>query len=175
MLKRPLPGLSRRTMGITLALAVTISGGYAAWAAQQAKGTPILIDLKLTVTGVPADIFSASTEYVANPGEAPIYPHGRPFDARCTAFLPNEGNSSAWDDQKARGIPVTGQIYLECRIGSQGKLVATPAVITQDGEPANVDCSNPPDPHHYRLEIVATTSAEKIEAAKLAAASRRSP
>jgi hypothetical protein len=128
MLKRPLPGLSRQILGITLALAVTISGGYTAWAAQQIKGTPILIHLNLTVTGVTADIFNASTEYIANPGEAPTYPSGRPFDARCTAFLPNEGRkSSAWDDQKARGIPVTGQIYLECKIGHDGSLVATPA------------------------------------------------
>ena len=175
MLKRPLPGLSRRIVGITLALALTISGGYAAWAAQQVKATPILIDLKLTVTGVAADIFSASTEYIANAGEAPTYPSGRPFDARCTAFLPNEGRkSSAWDDQKARGIPVTGQIYLECRIGHDGKLAATPAAITQDGESATIEMDNPGDAHHYKLEINASTSTEKIEAAKLAA-SHRSP
>jgi bla regulator protein blaR1 len=176
MLKRPLPGLLRRIIGITLALAVTISGGYTAWAAQQVAGTQILVDLKLTVTGVAADIFNASTEYITNPGDAPTYPSGRPFDARCTAFLPNEGRqSSAWDDRKARGIPVAGQIYLECRIGHDGKLAATPAVITQDGESATVHFKNPPDLHDYQLDIVATTSKEKIEAAKIAAASRRSP
>jgi bla regulator protein blaR1 len=175
MLKRPLPGLSRQILGITLALAMTISGGYAAWAAQQIKAIPILIHLNLAVTGVGADIFNASTEYIANPGEAPTYRPGLPFDARCTAFLPNEGKSSAWDAQKARGIPVTGQIYLECRIRHDGHLVATPAVITQDGEPARVDFRNLPDPHDYQLEIVATTSTQKIEAAKIAASSRRSP
>lgn len=173
MLKRPLPGPSRRIIGITFALAVTISGAYTAWAAQQVAGTQILVDLKLTVTGVAADIFSASTEYITNPGEAPTYPSGRPFDARCTAFLPNEGKqSSAWDTKKAHGIPVTGQIYLECRIGHDGKLAATPAVITQDGEPANVDFKNPPDPHDYRLEIIATTSKEKIDAARVTATAR---
>jgi bla regulator protein blaR1 len=175
MLKRPLPGLSRRITGIALALAVTISGGYTAWAAQQVTSTQILVDLKLTVTGVAADIFSASTEYLVNPGEAPTYPSRRPFDARCTAFLPNEGRqSSAWNDQKARGVPITGQIYLECRIGQDGRLVATPAAITQDGESATIETDNPGDVHHYKLEINASTSTEKIEAAKLAAASRRS-
>ena len=176
MLKRPLPGLSRRITGIALALAVSISGGYTAWAAQQGTRTQILVDLKLTVTGVAADFFNASTEYITNPGEAPTYPSGRPFDARCTAFLPNEGKqSSAWDAKKARGIPVTGQIYLECRIGHDGKLAATPAVITQDGESATVHFKNPPDLHDYQLDVVATTSKEKIEAAKIAAASHGSP
>jgi hypothetical protein len=90
--------------------------------------------------------------------------------------LPNEGGkSSAWDDQKARGVAVTGQIYLECRIGHDGKLAATPAAITQDGESATVHFKNPPDLHDYQLDIVATTSKERIEAAKIAAASSRSP
>jgi hypothetical protein len=90
--------------------------------------------------------------------------------------LPNEGaKSAAWDDQKARGIAVTGQIYLECRIGHDGKLAATPAAITQDGESATVHFKNPPDLRDYQLDIVATTSKEKIAAAKIAAASRRSP
>jgi malate/lactate dehydrogenase len=90
--------------------------------------------------------------------------------------LPNEGGkSSAWDDQKARGMAVTGQIYLECRIGHDGKLAATPAAITQDGESAIIEMDNPGDAHHYKLEISASTSTEKIDAAKLAAASHRSP
>jgi bla regulator protein blaR1 len=175
-LKRPLPGLSRQMLGITFALAMTISGGYAAWAAQQVTGTPILVDLKLTVTGVAADVFSASTEYIVNAGERPAFLHGRPYNVRCTAFLPNApGNSSASSDQKASGVDVSGQISLECTIGHNGTLVATPAVITRDGESATVHFKNPPDLHDYQLDIVATTSKEKIEAAKIAAASRKSP
>jgi bla regulator protein blaR1 len=171
MLKQPPPGLSRRLIGITCALALTVSGGYAAWAAQPVKLIPILLNLKLTVTGT--DTVSEATEFIVNAGEPATYPRTRPFDVRCTPFLPYAGRkSSVWDKQRARRIPVSGQIYIECTIGHSGKLVATPALITQDGESATIEMDNPGDPHRYRLEINASASQEKIEAARAAAALR---
>jgi bla regulator protein BlaR1 len=171
MLKRPLPGPLRRLIGITGALTLTCSGGYAAWAAQQVDNTRILINLKLTVIGVADDDFSASTQYIVSAGERPTFLHGRPYNVRCTAFLPDRAsNSSPSDELKARGLPVEGEISLQCTIGHNGTLVATPALITKDGESATVVFENPGDPHRYRLEINASTSMEKIEAAKIQAA-----
>lgn len=176
MLRRPLPGFRRRLGGIVFALLLTVSGGYAIWAAQplaQVKSTPILVKLKLTVTSsLPSSIWSASTEYEVSSGEPAPYQPGHPYDTRCTAFLPDEsGRSSAWDDQRARGVPVpvTGQILLECKISNNGQLVSSPSLIALDGEPATVGIDDPEGTHHYGLELYATTSKEKIAAEKIAA------
>jgi bla regulator protein BlaR1 len=174
MLKRPLPGFRRRIVGIAFALLLTASGGYAVWAAQpqaQVKSTQILVKMKLTVT-TSSDTWGASTEVLANSGELASYQPGRPYDLRCTAFLGNEDRrSSAWDDQKARGIPlpVTGQILLECKISNAGKVVATPSVIAKDGGSAVIEFDDREDAHRYRLDLDATTSKEKIAAESIAA------
>ena len=49
MLKRPLPGRSRRLVGLTAIVGFTAVASYVAWAGQSAtdKGPPILVDLKL--------------------------------------------------------------------------------------------------------------------------------
>jgi len=178
MLRRPLPGIRRRLGGIVFALLVTISGCYAVWAAQpqaQVKSTPILVNMKLAVI-TSTDTWSASTEVLANSGEVASYQPGRPYDVRCTAFLGNDDRRpSAWDDQKARGIPLpaTGQILLECKISNDGKVVSTPSVIAKDGGSAIVEFNDSEGGHHYRLEINATTSKETIEAAKIAATAAR--
>jgi bla regulator protein BlaR1 len=176
MLKHPLPGFRRQMVGIAFALLLTVSGGYAVWAAQprqqvQAKSTQILVKMKLTVTSS-SDAWGASTEVLANSGELASYQPGRPYDVRCTAFVGNEDRgSSAWDDQKARGIPlpVTGQILLECKISNAGKVVATPSVIARDGGSAVIEFYGAEDAHHYRLDLDATTSKEKIAAESIAA------
>jgi hypothetical protein len=174
MLKRPLPGSRRRIVGIAFALLLTIFGGYAVWAAQpqaQVKSAQILVKMKLTVT-TPSDTWGASTEVLANSGEVASYQPGHPYDVRCTAFLGNEDRgSSAWDDQKARGIPlpVSGQILLECKVSNAGKVVATPSVIAKDGGSAVIEFNGPEDAHHYRLDLDATTSKEKIAAERIAA------
>ena len=176
MLSRPLPGFRRRIVGIVFALLLTVSGGYAVWAAQpqaqvQVKSTPILVKMKLTVT-TSTDTWGASTEVLANSGEPASYQPGRPYDARCTAFLGNEDRGpSAWVDQKTRGIPlpVTGQILLECKISNAGKAVATPSVIAKDGGSAVIEFYDPEDAHHYRLDLDATTSQEKMAAESIAA------
>jgi len=177
MLKSPLPGSLRRIGGIVFAVALSISGGYTVWAAQSmagAKSMPVLLNLKLTVT-TGADVWSASTETLSNSGEAAPYPAGHPYDFRCTAFLPDkDGQSSAWNAQKARGVPVPvdGQILLECKVSRNGELVSNPSLITSDGAPAIVEVDDSQHEHHYKLELNASTSKEKIEAEKMAAAAR---
>jgi hypothetical protein len=180
MLKRPLPGFLRRIVGIAFALLLTASGGYAVWAAQpqaqaQVKTTQILVKMKLTVT-TSSDTWGASTEVLANSGELASYQPGHPYDARCAAFLGNEDREpSAWSDQKARGIPLpaTGQILLECKFSNAGKVVATPSVIAKDGGSAVVEFDDRENAHHYRLDLDATTSKEKIAAERLAAEKMR--
>jgi bla regulator protein BlaR1 len=177
MLKRPLPGSSRRLGGIVIAVALSISGGYTVWAAQsvpETKSAPILLNVKLTVI-TEANVWSASTETLSNSGEAAAYPPGHPFDFRCTAFLPDKaGQSSAWNSQKARGVPVpvSGQILLECKLSHNGEVVSNPSLITSDGDSATVEIDDFQHESHYKLELNASTSKDKIEAERRAAAAR---
>jgi bla regulator protein BlaR1 len=160
MLKRPLPGFSRRLGGIGFAIALTLSGGYAVWAAQaeaQIKSTPILVNLKLTVTNsASAYVWSAATEYLVNSGEPAPYPAGgHAYDFRCAALLSGAGH-----------------IVLKCKISNNGEVVSTPSVVAVDGTPAAIEVDDPQNTYHYRLQLYATTSKEKIAAEKAAAPSR---
>jgi bla regulator protein BlaR1 len=161
MLARPLPGVSRRFAGIVFALLLSLSGSYAAWAVQpQARlnSTAVLVKMKLTVTSsTGTDTKSAATEVLANAGVRAAYlPAGHPYDVRCAAFLPDEDRQSpAWDDQRARGIPLPaeGQILLECKISQAGKVISSPSVIAAEGELATMEFYDTDGSHHIRLEL----------------------
>ncbi|HEY2464531.1 MAG TPA: M56 family metallopeptidase [Steroidobacteraceae bacterium] len=173
MLKRPLPGLQRKLVGMTGALALAFAGGYAVWASSRPlqEGSPILIHLKFTVTDS-TDTVSQETQYLAESGESVPIRVNPPYDARCVAFLPRQQDGSlAWDEHK-RGpgpAPTEGQILLNCMIRKDGKVVATPALITADAKVARVEFENAEPISHATLEVTATTSKEKISAARRAA------
>jgi beta-lactamase regulating signal transducer with metallopeptidase domain len=187
MLKRPTPGVLRRLGGITFVLALTLTGSYAAWAAQsvsQDQGPRILIDIQLT-TWTPAnpptqppgtDVRALSTEYVVNSGHAWDHPPLQPFDFGCTPFLPKQdGQAAAPTGPQASGIPapLSGQILLRCEIRYHGDVVSTPSLIAMDGEPTTVKIDDEGRNIHYELKINATTSEARMQAAaKVAAAVR---
>jgi beta-lactamase regulating signal transducer with metallopeptidase domain len=183
MLKHPPPGMPRHLAGIVFALALSIAGSYAVWAAQPRAtgiGDPILVNLNFTVITSPAnspitDTFNESIETIVNSGETPNYNLGHPYDARCTPYLPDVGPSSVWDDQRARGIPVPakGQILLECKIRNEHGIVATPSMIEVEGTTAVVAIDDSAHMLHYKLEVNASTSKETIAARKAAAAQRQ--
>src|SRR5262249_6312990 len=135
MLKRPLPGVSRRLVGVGSAIALTTLAGYAAWAGQTTaadKGPGILVDLKVTVTN-PAinDVRVLATRYVVHSGEEIKDSSSQPLQYACTPYLPDEpGRTTDWSAIRSRGIPVppAGQILLVCSIREKGQVVATPAV-----------------------------------------------
>jgi bla regulator protein blaR1 len=176
MLKRPLPGLLRRFAGIALALALTLAGGYAVWASTaqpQSDVLRVLIHLKLVTTNS-IGTTSQTTEFLANSGEPAKFLMGATTAAKCVAFLPrSQGSSLAWDKHPAdtQPIPVKGNIWLECTVSSNDKVVATPSVITLDSEPTTVDFYNRELAAHYVFEITATTSTEKIAAERQASGS----
>jgi hypothetical protein len=109
------------------------------------------------------------TQYLVRSGEEIKDANGRPLDFACTPYLPDEpGPSTEWSDRKARGIPlpVAGQILLDCAIRRGGEVVNRPAVIVDDGKLATIETAERDGPHHYRFDITASTSSEKIAAAR---------
>lgn len=171
MLKRPLPGRSRRLVGLAAIVAFTGVASYAAWAGQAVtdKGPPILVDLKVTISNPQAnEVKALVTQYLVRSGEEIKDAKGRPLDFACTPYLLHEpGRLTDSSDQKARGIPLpaAGQILLKCAIRRDSKVVNRAAVITHDGEPATIETADRDGPHRYRFDVTASTSLEKITAA----------
>jgi beta-lactamase regulating signal transducer with metallopeptidase domain len=179
MLKQPLPGFRRQVVGMIFALSLTIAGSYVVWASTSetpAGKFAILVHLKLTVTDSATENLTAENEYIVNSGEAFNYRIPPPYDTRCTARLtPGNVDRLSALDKPTQGhdvVPAAGQILLECMIRKAGEIVATPALITLEGEPATVDVTDAKQASHYVLELTATTSKEKIAAARKATAQK---
>ena len=172
MLKRPSPGIFRHVIGIAGIVALTASGGYAAWAGQataENKGPPILVDMKVTTTNSQSkEVFAVATRYLVHSGELPsdMQAPGSPF--ACTPFLSHE---LVPDSTKARRL-AKGRILLECAIREDGRLVATPAAVTMDGRTVILRVRPDAALHTYEIELSATTSEERIAEAKTAADKR---
>ena len=172
MLKRPFPGRRRRFAGIAVIATVTGVASYAAWAGQPVIGTAqlILVDMKITISDQQTnEVRALATQYLVHSGETIKDATGRPLDFTCTPYLADESESSAASrDQKARGIPrpTAGQVLLDCEIRRDGKVVQRPAVISKDGKLATIDTADGDGAHRYRFDLTASTSPEKIAAAK---------
>jgi bla regulator protein blaR1 len=172
MLKRPFPGRRRRLVGIAVIATLTGVASYAAWASQPVidTGQLILVDLKITISDQQTNKVKAlSTQYLVHSGETIKDPTGRPLDFICTPYLANESEgSTASRDQEARGVPrpAVGQILLDCEIRRNGKVVQRPAVISKDGKLATIDTADSDGLYRYQVDVIASTSAEKIAAAK---------
>jgi beta-lactamase regulating signal transducer with metallopeptidase domain len=174
MLKRPLPGISRRLAGVSLALCLTSAAAFGVWAGQpasQIKGPSILVDLKLTVTNPQSSEMNVyATRYIVHSGEEIADSRGRPLDFACTPYLPDEsGRSTDWRSMQSRGLPIppVGHILLTCAIRQDGKEISSPAVMIADGKWGTIETSEQGGPRRYKLELSASTSAATIaEAAK---------
>jgi len=172
MLKRQFPGRRRRFAGIAAIATFIGVASYAAWAGQPVIGTAqaILVDMKITISDQQTgEVKGLETQYLVHSGETIKDPSGRPLDFTCTPYLADEAEGSAASrDQKARGIPrpVTGQILLDCEIRRDGKVLQRPAVISKDGKMATIDTADGDGARRYRFDITASTSPERIAAAK---------
>ena len=172
MLKRPFPGRRRRFAGVAVIAAFTGVASYAAWAGQPviSAGQVILVDMKITISDQQTnEVKELATQYFVHSGETIKDATGRPLDFTCTPYLADESaGSAAARDQKARGIPrpTAGQILLDCEIRRDGKVVQRPAVISKDGKLATIDTADGDGAHRYRFDLTASTSPEKITAAK---------
>jgi bla regulator protein BlaR1 len=178
MLKRPLPTRTRRLAGLAFITALTGAGTYATWAGQSATtaGPAILVDLKVRITNPQLHTLNdLTTEYLVHSGETipDTRNDGGPLQktdkfVACTPYLADvPGRSGNWSELRARGVPIpaAGQILLDCRIYQNGEISLRPSVITNDGNLAVIEATDTDGSYHYRLEITATTSAQKIVAA----------
>lgn len=169
MLKRPLPRISRRLAGISLALCLTCAATYGVWAGQptsQNRGPSVLVDLKITITNSKSNEVKAyATRYIVHSGEEIANANGRPLEFACTPYLPDEpGRSTDWSSMQSRGLPIppAGQILLTCAIRQDGKEISSPAVMIADGKWGTIETSEQGGPRRYKLELSASTSAANI-------------
>jgi beta-lactamase regulating signal transducer with metallopeptidase domain len=172
MLKRPLPGVSRQMFGIALIVGLAGSAGYTAWASQatESQGPHILVDMKVEVSSSKTnEVFAFVTRYLVRSGELPADMKTPPAAIACTPYLPaGLEKSAAWAAMEARGIPLPpeGSILMDCTIREDGEVVATPAVIAFDGKPMTIEAAGRDKTKLYKIEMSASTSKERIAAAK---------
>jgi len=170
MLKRPLPGVSRRVLGIAGIAALIGTGSYAAWAAQTpvaGEGPSILVSMRVTVTTTTAgatDTYAAATQYLVRPGEPAPHMGSRPHDFGCTPYLTDVQRQQLGGEQAQQ--PAKGMILLDCIVRYDGEVVATSAVLAFDGEQSTIETADRDGIRHYKIELTASTSAERIAAAK---------
>lgn len=178
MLTRPVPGRLNKLFGLAGILSLTTLASVGAWAGRSmaADGRPILVDLRVTVSKMEThEVKSLVTQYLVNSGEKIKDLKGRPMDFTCTPYLADTaGHSTDWSDQNARGIPhpQPGQILLDCAILEKDAVLRRPAVLVMDGGSGTIEVSDRGGDVIYKLEIAASSSAEKIAAAKKQAANR---
>lgn len=173
MIKRPLPGVSRRLAGFALVLGLTAATGYAAWAGQavsDGKGPPVILELKLTITDSKSnEVRALATRYLVHSGEEMLGEGSHPLEFACTPYLPDDaGGNTDWSAIRARGLPLpqAGQILVLCSIRERGRVISSPAVIMGDGKWGTIETAGEGGTRLYRLEVNASTSEARIAEAK---------
>lgn len=178
MLGRPLPGVFRRTVGVSLALAFSALTGCAVWGTQPTgklggSGTPVTVHMKWLLNGVdllPVDGHSPMREFVVSDGvdfDRSYSSAGHVQRIRCVVSLPDTQHASriwnvpgTWQKFKQTGGPTAGLLLLECIWRENGKVVMTPSVVFPDGGPAAVEVGD--GVTDRRLEFKASTSRTRI-------------
>ncbi|MGH8141105.1 MAG: M56 family metallopeptidase [Steroidobacteraceae bacterium] len=174
MLGRPLPGFFRRSLAISIALALIVSSGYAVWAAQpagslRASGPSLAIHMKWLLNGVnllAADGKSPTPDFFVTDGVDFVRSFSSPGHVqqiRCVVSLPNTQRASriwhvpgAWRNFKKTGRPTQGLLLVECIWRENGKIVMRPSIFVRDGEPAAAEVGD--GVTDRRLEFTASTS-----------------
>jgi beta-lactamase regulating signal transducer with metallopeptidase domain len=171
MLKRPLPGSTRRFIGLACIAALTAAASYATWAGQPADtDRHILVDLKLTITNTQTnEVRAFATRYLVRSGEEIQDRGDQPLDIACTPYLTDAigQESDALRELKAQAhiVPRPGQIFVQCAIPRTGTADERPMLLVPDGEWGIIETTAKDGAHQYRIEIRPSTSAADIAAA----------
>ena len=174
MLKRPLPGSTRRFIGLAGIATLTAAASYATWAGQPADtDRRILVDLKATITNTQTnEVKALATQYLVRSGEQIKDRSNQPLDIACTPYLTDAigQESAALRELKERAhiVPRPPQIFIECAILGAGTADHHPVLLVADGEWGIIETTEKDGPHQYRIEIRPSTSAADIAAAKKA-------
>jgi hypothetical protein len=83
---------------------------------------------------------------------------GRTYETQCVASLSNaDRKSSVWKTAESTGQRVEGLVLLECKLVENGKVFATPAVLTADSKVATIEMANQDGTTICKLELNAST------------------
>ena len=165
MFAKPLPGATRRIVGVFVVFGLSSSAAYIAWAGQAtAAGRAVLVDLKVTITDTATREFRVlATRYLVHSGEEIDDQQEQTLAYACTPYLPDaDGRVTDWRPLLDRGIPkpVDDEITLACTIREDGAPTQSPVIIVTDGQPGSLETTVAR--RQYRLDVIATTSPERI-------------
>jgi beta-lactamase regulating signal transducer with metallopeptidase domain len=156
ILKRATPGRARRLTGYIAALALTLSGTYAVWAAQPDLHAPsieaesrISINVRWSIDGakelsIGVPLHSGVGFYIlASPVSS-----GVQYQLACTPSL----------DASDPGHLGSPDIFMGCEISRDGRVLATPSVDFHVGESATIRMADPERNTSGRIELGASDS-----------------
>ncbi|NMO14221.1 energy transducer TonB [Pyxidicoccus fallax] len=153
MLKQPLPSFSRWLSGCVCVLALTLTGGYAAWAAQPNDAVAAHLSAgRILVTAVLRinDDEPTTTTFVTMPGQSLV--------------IDGSANGHDWaiEGTVARGVGNQPDVLMfHSTIKRDGKVVATPRIGMLSGQPGMIRMGA--DPHaggeNDRIELHITLTA----------------
>ena len=181
MLRYPSPGVARRLGGIAITLALTIAGSYTVWAAQseqsetsRGSGKLIAINMKWWVNGVDAlqpESPPSNRDILVTSGKdftrKVSFGDGHTYETQCFASLSDDDRkSSVWKTAQSSGQRVEGLIHLGCKLIKDGKVFATPSVLTADSKLATIEMANQDGTTICKLELNASTLPARTAAAR---------
>lgn len=174
MLRRPLPGIYRRCLGVSTALALIVCSVGAAWVVQPARGltasgTPIAIQMKWLLNG--ADLLRAkgpasTADFLVTEGIDFVRSStsaGHIERIRCVVSLPGTQHASrvwnvpgTWQKFRKAGHTTDGVLLVQCIWRENGRIVMQPSFFLRGGEPAAAEVAD--GVSDRRLEFKAATS-----------------
>lgn len=163
MLKRPSPTV-RHWIGATfLALGLSATAGYAAWATQPAQAG----GGAATSSGVQAYVLDMRLDVDGNERRFQIREQaGKTFGIRA-----DEPGSPRWEaDFSLKPLPDPGALAIMGVVRADGKTVAQPALTFATGRAATIQLSTPDGASLFTLEFTATPVGDGTEHVQAAAA-----
>lgn len=162
MLRQPLPTRRRRTLGSAIAVVLSLSVGYAAWAAQPAA----TLQSASVLPGAEDSDYTARVEFSQDGGEPARFVAGKKFGE---SFTMVDGDAAGHPAVTATIVPMLheGKLAFDIamRIEQDGKLVSTPRLLVLDGNTAVVREGSERDGRFEGIELEVTVSARDAAAA----------
>jgi len=171
-LRRPPPSRSRRMMGHSLALMLTLSATYVVWAAPPDAAAPSIVDhpriaigLRWFIDGMDVLSFghgSRLPDMTPRSGDAISLVRQSPstrvnYSLKCVPSLQPErsvvavGAQASVHERKRR-------ILIACEVGRENKVYARPVILIQDGETGTIYMADTARKTSLRIELSASTS-----------------
>jgi beta-lactamase regulating signal transducer with metallopeptidase domain len=163
MLRKKLPGHMRTKLGVAVAIAISVLGSAAVWAAQPQNltaGSPVVLSMIWFADhdpGFPGRIVrvSVSNRLVHDGEELASMSPDRNYEVACTPRALPHGTP-----------PREPTVIVRCKLGVDGRVFAEPATVIREGQLVALDMRDPTTGTRLYVVLSASTSRERVHQAE---------